>query len=59
MNNAKKRIISGLVVFGCVMAAVGAAAGLSKNADNDAVPAALTSGLDDTPVIILDAGHGG
>ncbi len=59
MNKTKRRIISGAIVFGCVMTAIGAGAKLSKHEESGAVPASLTGEMSETPVIILDAGHGG
>ena len=59
MTRIKRRIISGGIVFGCVMTAIGAGAKLSRGVENAAVPAALSVNFSEPPTIILDAGHGG
>ena len=59
MNKAKRRIISGAIVFACVMTAIGSGAKLGRHTESAAVPTALTGKMSETPVIILDAGHGG
>ncbi len=59
MTRIKRRIISGAIVFGSVMAAIGAGAKLSRHTDPAAVPAALSGDFSEPPLIILDAGHGG
>lgn len=58
MNKIKRRIIGGAVVFCCAAVGISAASHITKKADHIAVPAALTNYEKDSPVIILDAGHG-
>lgn len=59
MNKVKRRIISGAIVFCCAGIGISAAAHISKKAESGAVPAAITDYENETPVIVLDAGHGG
>lgn len=59
MNKTHRRIISGAIVAVCAVAGISAASAVSRKASPDAVPAATTLYSDETPVIILDAGHGG
>ena len=59
MNKTHRRIISGAIVAVCAYAGISAASAVSRKASPDAVPAATTLYSDETPVIILDAGHGG
>lgn len=58
MNKVKRRIISGAIVFCCAGVGISAAAHISKKAESGAIPAAVTNYDNETPVIILDAGHG-
>lgn len=58
MNKIKRRIIGGAVVFCCATVGIGAASHISKKAESGAVPAAVTGYENETPIIILDAGHG-
>lgn len=58
MNKVKRRIIGGAVVFCCATVGIGAASHISKKAESRVVPAAVTNYENETPVIVLDAGHG-
>ena len=59
MNKITRRIISGVVVFGCAVFGLTALTHISNKSDSDSVPVSLMSYDDEKPVIILDAGHGG
>ncbi len=59
MKKIKRRIIGGAVIFCCAAIGIGAASHISKKAESGAVPTAMTDYENETPVIILDAGHGG
>ena len=59
MTKIKHKIYSGLMLIGCVAAALGAASVLGKKAENGgALPVSLISDEDEKPVIVIDAGHG-
>lgn len=59
MKKIKRRIISGAVVFCCAAIGISAASHISRKAESGAVPAAMTDYENETPIIVLDAGHGG
>ena len=58
MKNVKRMIFSGAVVSVCAFSAIAAAAGMNRNKDDGELPASAKISKD-TPVIVLDAGHGG
>lgn len=58
MNKIKRKIISGTVIFGGAIIALGAISKLNEKSENAAVPVALLSYENEKPVIVLDAGHG-
>lgn len=57
MKKVKRKIISGAIVFGCAIFAIGALSALNRKNQNDALPVSV-SYEDEKPIIILDAGHG-
>lgn len=57
MKNAKRKIIVGSVFSACVAAAVVGGNIITKKAET--VPASIMGISEETPVIVLDAGHGG
>lgn len=59
MKKITRRIISGMIVFGCAVSGLTALAHISSKSDNNSVPVSLMSLDDEKPIIILDAGHGG
>lgn len=58
MNKIKRKIISGAVIFGGAIIALGAISKLNEKSENAAVPVALLSYENEKPIIVLDAGHG-
>ncbi len=58
MNKIKRKIISGAVIFGGTIIALGAISKLNEKSENAAVPVALLSYENEKPIIVLDAGHG-
>lgn len=58
MNKIKRKIISGAVIFGGAIIAMGAISKLNEKSENAAVPVALLSYENEKPIIVLDAGHG-
>ena len=59
MDKIKCRIISGAIVFCCAAVGISAVSHIEKKSETEGVPAAITDYTNETPVIILDAGHGG
>lgn len=59
MTKIKHKIYSGLMLIGCIAAALTAASVLGKKTENGAIPVSLISNDDEKPVIVIDAGHGG
>lgn len=57
MKNPKRKIITGAVFSACVATAIIGGSIISNKAD--AVPASIMGLTEETPVIVLDAGHGG
>lgn len=57
MKKITRKIIGGVVVFGCAVFGLTALTHIST--DSDSVPVSMVSYNDEKPVIILDAGHGG
>lgn len=58
MKNVKRKILTSSIFLGCAFFALGAASVISRNVSPDAVTASVSSLERETPVIILDAGHG-
>lgn len=58
MNKIKRRIIIGTVVFCCAAVGISAASHINKKAESGSVPASLINYENESPVIVLDAGHG-
>ena len=58
MKNVKRIIFSGAVVSVCAFSAIAAAVGMNNNKNDGDIPASAKISKD-TPVIVLDAGHGG
>lgn len=56
MKNAKRKIITGAVFSACVAVAVIGGSVISDKAD--AIPASVSGITEETPIIVLDAGHG-
>ncbi len=59
MDKIKRRIISGAIVFCCAIAGINAVSHIGKKSETESIPTAVTDYSNETPVIILDAGHGG
>lgn len=57
MNKTTRRIISGLLVFGCVITGLTALNHISRKSGDNSMPVSLMSYEDEKPIIILDAGH--
>jgi N-acetylmuramoyl-L-alanine amidase len=57
MRNPKRKIIAGAVFFTCGVIAIAGGNAIAKKADS--VPVSVIGLTDETPVIVLDAGHGG
>ncbi len=57
MNKIKRKIIGGAVIFGCAVIGLSAASKISQKAKSGAVPVSMLSQENETPVIVLDAGH--
>lgn len=55
MKKITYKIISGTILFGCTI--FGLTALNHINNDSDSIPASITA-YDETPIIVLDAGHG-
>ena len=58
MNKIGKKIIKKAVCLSGIICIIAAVSKLSENYNNDVIPASLNFS-DDTPIIVLDAGHGG
>lgn len=56
MKNAKQKIITGTVFFACAAVAIVGGSIISDKAE--AIPASIMGITEETPVIVLDAGHG-
>ena len=59
MNKITRRIISGVLVFGCAVFGLTALTHISNKSENNSMPVSMMSYDDEKPIIILDAGHGG
>ena len=57
MNKIGKKIIKKAVCLSGIICIIAAVSKLSENYNNDVIPASLNFS-DDTPIIVLDAGHG-
>lgn len=57
MKKTKRKIISGVILIGCTLFALGTVAKLGKNEDNGAIPTSVDYEAE-KPIIVLDAGHG-
>ena len=58
MNKITRRIISGLLVFGCVAGGLTALNHIYGKIGDNSLPVSMMSYDDEKPIIILDAGHG-
>ncbi len=56
MKNAKRKIFTGAIFSACVVSAI--IGGNIINKKSEAIPASVMGISDETPVIVLDAGHG-
>ena len=56
MKNPKRKIIAGAVFFACGVIAIAGGNTIAKKADS--IPVSALGITDETPVIVLDAGHG-
>ncbi len=56
MKNAKQKIIAGTVFSVCAAAVIVGGSIITEKAE--AVPASIMGVSEETPVIVLDAGHG-
>ena len=56
MRNPKRKIIAGAVFFACGVIAIAGGSAIAKKADS--IPVSAIGLTDETPVIVLDAGHG-
>ena len=56
MKNAKRKIIIGTVFSACTAAAILGGSIITEKAES--VPASVMGVYEETPVIVLDAGHG-
>ncbi len=56
MKNAKRKIITGVVFSACAAVAIIGGSIITDKAE--AVPASIMGVAKETPVIVLDAGHG-
>ena len=59
MDRKRRKIISGAILCGCALFTLYGASVITGESGNGALPVSLTGADNDTPVIILDAGHGG
>ncbi|MBD5158909.1 MAG: hypothetical protein HDT23_01515 [Ruminococcus sp.] len=57
MNKITRRIISGLLVFGCVATGLTALRYINGKSGDNSMPVSMMSYEDEKPIIILDAGH--
>lgn len=58
MKRVFRRIIGGTVLSGCAMLTLYGASIISDKAVNNALPVSVTEDSSETPIIVLDAGHG-
>ena len=59
MRKVHRKIFSGVLLCGCALFTLYGASRIAEKAENGALPVSLTDIENETPVIIIDAGHGG
>ncbi len=58
MKKIKRKVISGGILSVCAVIGLLAISKLNSVNEKGAIPAALIETADETPIIIIDAGHG-
>lgn len=58
MEKTKRKLISGVIMAGCALFGIGAAAHLNSRINEKTMPVSLGVYSEEPPVIVLDAGHG-
>ena len=59
MRKVHRKIVSGALLCGCAVFTLYGASRIAERAENGALPVSLTGIENETPVIVIDAGHGG
>jgi len=59
MRKTHRKIVSGALLCGCALFTLYGASHIAERAENGALPTALTDLVNEKPIIVLDAGHGG
>lgn len=59
MRKVHRKIVSGVLLCGCAVFTLYGASRIAERAENGALPVSLTGIENETPVIVIDAGHGG
>lgn len=59
MRKVHRKIVSGAILCGCAVFTLYGASRIAERAENGAIPVSVTDMGNETPVIVLDAGHGG
>lgn len=59
MNRIRRKIVSGVLLSGCVLLTAYGASFIEGGSEKGAVPVSLVGMEDSTPLVVLDAGHGG
>ncbi|WP_295069286.1 hypothetical protein [Ruminococcus sp.] len=58
MRKVHRKIVSGALLCGCALFTLYGASRIAERAENGALPVSITDMENETPVIVLDAGHG-
>ena len=58
MRKVHRKIVSGALLCGCALFTLYGASSIAERTENGALPVSITDMENETPVIVLDAGHG-
>jgi N-acetylmuramoyl-L-alanine amidase len=58
MRKTQRKIVSGALLCGCALFTLYGASRIAERIENGALPVSITDMENETPVVILDAGHG-
>ncbi|WP_028516794.1 N-acetylmuramoyl-L-alanine amidase [Ruminococcus flavefaciens] len=59
MRKVHRKIVSGALLCGCAVFTLYGASRIAERAENGAIPVSLTDMENESPIIVIDAGHGG
>lgn len=58
MRKVHRKIVSGALLCGCALFTLYGASRIAERTEDGALPVSITDMENETPVIVLDAGHG-